>query len=713
MKRLLDGVPAFGAVVLMSLTLEPMSGMVMQLHRIPRHDHHSERYLRRLNIEEEAPEVVPLHLGLGTHYTWVYAGTPPQRASVIVDTGSALMAFPCSGCDGCGNHTDQPFDTVNSSTLVHVTCEHETIFRCSECKLQSDTCKFSQSYLEGSTWKATVVEDIVYLGGDSSFHDVSMRNHYGTHFQFGCQNAETGLFVTQVADGIMGLSNADNHIVAKLHRENKIPNNLFSLCFTENGGSMAIGEPFKSAHRGSIDYVKLLADRSTTHFYNVNMKDIRINNVSIQAKEEAYTRGHYIIDSGTTDSYLPLTLKNEFLKVFQEVSGREYQSGDKCKSFTITDLASLPTIQLVMEAYGDDKTDVILNVPPEQYLFATNGAYCGNLYLSENSGGVIGANLMMGRDVIFDLGNQRVGFVDADCAFDGVNSTTPPLIHKSINVNAMNRPTAVNQTNVSSHSPTPSSETKPSAVLNVSTPQSASTSLKIEPPGTVEPSVDLNVTVQSNTKETAAITESTSDSSSMESEAYDSSSSDSEAFETSSLDSEADTVTTSDMHQTIQPSSLDSEADTVTTSDINQTIQPLSNDRPEDSEASSSSAIDHTANTKSSGTHPLVLTIVGAVLVVGFLVMMFISVSRRRQKDGKEQLWSRVKGDEADEDDDDEEEFGLVRNEKQTNFHKHQRLQQEEKDHSDSSSNDDEDEVFDRNVLHEESKTEQSTLDRL
>lgn len=32
-----------------------------------------------------------------THYTWVYAGTPPQRASVIVDTGSGILAFPCSG----------------------------------------------------------------------------------------------------------------------------------------------------------------------------------------------------------------------------------------------------------------------------------------------------------------------------------------------------------------------------------------------------------------------------------------------------------------------------------------------------------------------------------------------------------------------------------------------------------------------------------------
>lgn len=75
-------------------------GMTLQLHRVADHpDMHSETYRRRRlqNIDGNL-EVVPLNPGLGTHYAWVYAGTPPQRASVIADTGSGLMAFPCSGC---------------------------------------------------------------------------------------------------------------------------------------------------------------------------------------------------------------------------------------------------------------------------------------------------------------------------------------------------------------------------------------------------------------------------------------------------------------------------------------------------------------------------------------------------------------------------------------------------------------------------------------
>ncbi|KAL4154943.1 hypothetical protein PRNP1_007057 [Phytophthora ramorum] len=623
------------------------AGMTMELHRLPQHEIHPERYARRLNIEEDAPELVPLHLGLGTHYTWVYAGTPPQRASVIADTGSGLMAFPCSGCDGCGSHTDQPFMADNSSTLVHVTCSQQSFFQCKECKQTSDTCGISQSYMEGSSWKASVVEDVVYLGGETSFQDEEMRNRYGTHFQFGCQSSETGLFVTQVADGIMGLSNADNHIVAKLHRENKIPSNLFSLCFTDQGGTMSVGQANTNAHRGEISYAKVISDRSASHFYNVHMKDIRIGGKSINAKEEAYTRGHYIVDSGTTDSYLPRALKTEFLQMFKEVAGRDYQVGTSCHGFTNEDMASLPTIQLVMEAYGDENAEVVLDVPPEQYLLNANGAFCGSIYLSENSGGVIGANLMMNRDVIFDLGNQRVGFVDADCAYQSNSSTTasPSISNDS-----------TSSTDGETNNVVP-------IVTNAATVPSAT-----------------EATVESSPKPTSA-----------------------------AATSEPTVTAASTPEATVANiSTLDLAS---STADLN--IQPLSEEGTTKSQSSSSGvAADPKAKEKSSGgAHPMVLTIVGAVLVVGFLLMMLISVSRRRQKTGKDQLWSRVKGSEEDEDDDDEEEFGVVRNDKKGSA-KHQRLDADDDD-DDQSSSDEEDEVFDRKSLQEETKVDNRTLERL
>ncbi|TYZ59587.1 hypothetical protein PybrP1_011301, partial [[Pythium] brassicae (nom. inval.)] len=367
-------------------------GFTLQLHR-------GAAPLRRRRAQSVGGEVVPLKPGLGTHFAWVYAGTPPQRASVIADTGSSLMAFPCSGCDGCGHHTDEPFATTNSSTLSHVTCAAApSIFRCRGCGDEPDTtkCSISQAYMEGSSWEATVVEDIVYLGGEDSAADEQMRNAFATHF-------------AQVADGIMGLANNGNNLVAKLHSEKKIPANLFALCFGD--------------------------------FYNVNLRDVRVANVSINASATSFTHGHFIVDSGTTDSYLPSSMKSAFESAFKLVTGLKYETSSAgCKGFNDKQLAALPNIQVVLEA--EDGSDLVLQVPPDQYLIQERGHYCANVFLTEFSGGVIGANIMQDRDVIFDSDNRRVGFVDADCTYKESNktdetavpSTPPPRDHPALGV---------------------------------------------------------------------------------------------------------------------------------------------------------------------------------------------------------------------------------------------------------------------------------------
>lgn len=58
---------------------------------------------RRLSDSTTAP----LFRGLGTHYSFLWVGTPPQRVSVIMDTGSHHTAFPCVGCK-CGKHVRNP-----------------------------------------------------------------------------------------------------------------------------------------------------------------------------------------------------------------------------------------------------------------------------------------------------------------------------------------------------------------------------------------------------------------------------------------------------------------------------------------------------------------------------------------------------------------------------------------------------------------------------
>lgn len=120
--------------------------------------------------EEEDPDALlspsaagayPLVTTGGSHYLTLAVGTPPQPQAVIVDTGSALVAFGCvPGCDvGCGTHT-YPFFALDQSSTAR-------ILTCGECGTQclEDKCLVSQRYSEGSSWRAFSVEDRVGLMG--------------------------------------------------------------------------------------------------------------------------------------------------------------------------------------------------------------------------------------------------------------------------------------------------------------------------------------------------------------------------------------------------------------------------------------------------------------------------------------------------------------------------------------------------------------------
>ena len=104
-----------------------------------------------------AYQAVPVSQGIGTHYVSVFVGTPePQRSTVIVDTGSHFTAFPCKPCEGCGEeyHTDKYYDPEKSQTFRQIGCGSDCTGSC-----QRNKCIFSQSYSEGSSWTADLVQD--------------------------------------------------------------------------------------------------------------------------------------------------------------------------------------------------------------------------------------------------------------------------------------------------------------------------------------------------------------------------------------------------------------------------------------------------------------------------------------------------------------------------------------------------------------------------
>jgi len=414
------------------------------------------------SLYETNYQVAPLLQGFGTHYATAWVGTPPQRKSVIVDTGSHFTAFPCVGCKNCGeeHHTDRYFDPKISTSFESVDCK-----QCQQATCNKEgRCVFSQSYTEGSSWQAYQVRDQYFIGGNdpqTAPLDPSDRA-FSIPFMFGCQTSETGLFLTQLADGIMGMSAHEATLVKQMFNKKKLRHNMFTLCFRRElavsksgvlAGVMTLGGIDTRLNSSPMVFAKNVQPRAG--WYTVYLKNVYIQQGTgsedyylpqsrpelvkkIPIRLESVNSGKgVIVDSGTTDTYLSETLKKPFLAAWADATGGEEYHNNAMK-MSRSQMLKLPTVLIQMQAYGtknagsldpdltngltgalDPKypNDILLAVPPTHYLeySPSKDTYTSRLYFTESRGGVLGANSMQGHDVLFDWENGRVGFAVSTC----------------------------------------------------------------------------------------------------------------------------------------------------------------------------------------------------------------------------------------------------------------------------------------------------------
>lgn len=157
--------------------------------------------------------------------------------------------------------------------------------------------------------------------------------------------------------------------------------------------------------------------------------------VIVETDETILNREVVIIDSGTPDTHWNKQISPEFWRIFQELSGISHS--DRPITLSEEDVASLPTIliQLYGETNSDDEIekkpglvgrvmdpenpyDVILAIPPSHYMEYNprTDQYTFRFYL-DNGPSFLGANAMMGHDVLFDVANQRIGWAESSCDY--------------------------------------------------------------------------------------------------------------------------------------------------------------------------------------------------------------------------------------------------------------------------------------------------------
>lgn len=238
-------------------------------------------------------------------------------------------------------------------------------------------------------WQAVVVDEMVWLGGFGNANADAIIQNYGFRFPLGCQTKETGLFISQKENGIMGMGRHQTTIMAHMLSANRIERNIFSLCFGVAGGNFVLGGVDYSRHTTDVSYSPMLGDR--TGWYPVHVKDIQVAGSSLGVDTSSLNSGKgVIVDSGTTDTFFVSGASRAFEKAFSSASGGVDYSNTKMKLSRQT-FAALPNITIVLSGMkGDGSDDVELEIPPQKYLTPLDNKgvyYYGNIHFSERSGG--------------------------------------------------------------------------------------------------------------------------------------------------------------------------------------------------------------------------------------------------------------------------------------------------------------------------------------
>jgi hypothetical protein len=239
---------------------------------------------------------------LGYYYARVHVGTPGQEFTVIVDTGSSLMAVPCTGCKKCGKHMNTYFEQSTSNTYSEGCNKIE---KCKSCS--GGHCTYKTHYVEGSSIGGYLVKDqvgLLMVGAETP--------QFTAEAIFGCQQSETGLFKAQLADGIMGLGYGKyDTVFDSLVHQHKVKDTL-SFCVHRSGGYIQFGADAPTAP-GTISTPLVPHSK----YYVLKIKGMKVGPTDLGVDSKVYNTGHgAIIDSGTSLSYYPRQVYQRMRQVF-------------------------------------------------------------------------------------------------------------------------------------------------------------------------------------------------------------------------------------------------------------------------------------------------------------------------------------------------------------------------------------------------------------
>uniref|UniRef100_A0A8D0DUX5 Peptidase A1 domain-containing protein n=1 Tax=Salvator merianae TaxID=96440 RepID=A0A8D0DUX5_SALMN len=315
------------------------------------------------------------------YYGEVSVGTPPQKFTVVFDTGSADLWLPSFYClsDACETH--KKFKAFIS---------------------KSYKLKGQKFFLEYGTGHVTgiISRDNVQIG------NISVENQ-----DFGESVSEPGeTFVMAHFDGVLGLGYPALSVTSALPvfdnmmKQQLVEEPVFSFALSrgedmENGGELILGGIDHSLYKGSINWVPVTVKK----YWQIQINDVKIQGQTVTCEQGCEA----IVDSGTSLITGP---RSQIRKIQEKIGAQPTPSGEylvDCRR-----ISSLPPITFTI---GQKE----FSLTSEQYVIkeaSGEGSLCISGFQGLDLGTpheptwILGDVFMSVFYCIFDRGNNRVGF---------------------------------------------------------------------------------------------------------------------------------------------------------------------------------------------------------------------------------------------------------------------------------------------------------------
>ncbi|XP_057549303.1 aspartic proteinase 36-like isoform X2 [Amaranthus tricolor] len=361
-------------------------------------------------------------------FAGVRLGTPPKEYNVQIDTGSDILWVTCNSCNDCPRSSGLGmelnfYDTAGSSTASLVSCSDPICTTmvpttASQCSADTNQCRYSFQYVDGSGTSGFYVSDMLYF---DMIIGNSMIANSSASIVFGCSTYQSGQLTESdhAIDGIFGFGQQGMSVVSQLSSRGITPQ-AFSHCLKgegNGGGILVLGEILDS----SIVYSPLVPSQ---RHYNLDLQSIAVNGQLLAIDHSAFTASDNqgtIIDSGTTLAYLIEEAYDPFIKAVTDVAVSHSTKPLNYKGYQC---------YLVYTSLSDIFPFVSLNfaggasmvLRPEEYLLkmgVVDGAvlWCMGFQKAQDQGATILGDLVL-KDKIFvyDLTHQRIGWANYDCS---------------------------------------------------------------------------------------------------------------------------------------------------------------------------------------------------------------------------------------------------------------------------------------------------------